>query len=113
MVKKEPVSLTWQTVFMLFLPTTIYAFYRIEKLRRYLAIMFSIFLVGGLLLEWTLFPDEFLGENDSDEYKSLQLLLLVTEVAFSMVLVRKWSREWNKNFSQTNQGTGHDLFYRE
>lgn len=112
MVTKEPVSLTWQTVFMLFLPTAIYAFYRIQKLRRYLVIILPI-LVGVLILEWALFPDEFLEDNDSDEYNFFQALLLVSEIAFSMVLVRKWSRKWNDNFSKTDPGNGHDLFYRE
>ena len=33
MAKKESVNVNWQTPFMLFLPTAIFAAYRIEKLR--------------------------------------------------------------------------------
>ena len=98
MVKKQPVSMHWQTVFVIFFPTWIYAFYRIEKLRRSLAIIFPIFVGGGLTIEWLLFPDDFLADDPSDEFQLFELVLILLEIGFSMILVRKWTREWNDQF---------------
>ena len=118
MAKKERVSITWQTVFMIFWPTAIYAFYRIEKLRRALLILLSIFVVGGFTGEYVLFPDEFWNDEDdiSREHYAYNTALWIGEIGFSMVLVRKWSNEWNNRIPTGNKKDNVDdnnkgLFY--
>ncbi len=99
MARTGRVSMHWQTVFMVCLPTWIYAFYRIEKLRLALAINIPSFLGLGLLSEFLLFPDEFFSDDISDEYQMFQLMLTALEIAFSVFLVRRWTRKWNDKFS--------------
>ena len=102
-VKKEPVSVNWQTLFI-FLPIVdLWATYRIQKLRLYLLIFYLGFGLGGILLEIALYPDAYFSdefmESDSfmtDEFSEIGLGLILASIALGIILIRKWSREWNE-----------------
>lgn len=64
MVKKEPVSVNWQTLFILIPIVDLWASYRVEKLRLYLLIFYLGFGLGSIVLEITMFPAEFMSEEN-------------------------------------------------
>ncbi len=109
MVKREPVSVNWQSVFMIIPIFDLYAAYRIEKLRKYLLfiIIFSTVVVISLLI---LFPiDEQLLdspqlETDFDEDGGIGWGIELAAIGISIILIRKWSKKWNEQFSENSIG---------
>lgn len=99
MAKKEPVNMTWQTVFA-FLPILyLIALYKVEKLTLGFAIALCFVLVG-----WTIndtlgsselheFPSN--GEYDYGYYIAAIIHTIISVVTF-VYLIRRWSREWNE-----------------
>jgi len=103
MVRKEPVSVNWQTLFIIIPIIDLWATYRIEKLRLYLLISVAV-IVTELIIEFSIFGvDSFLMEQDEmSGQSSLQLAFILIEIGISIILVRKWSREWNEKVSKIN-----------
>lgn len=99
MVQKKPVSITRQTIYQ-FIPFLGYwAFYKVEKLRLAIVISIAFFLVGaGLGLSYYE-PDPTVVIEDDGSYLVMQLILLVSESAVFIYLIRKWSNEWNNSLS--------------
>ncbi len=107
MAKKEPVSLLWQSIFMIIPILDLYAAYRIEKLRKYLLFIIS-FTIISVIVSLILFPveDKFLDpgswvqdtnfEGESGFSWGLELLA----IGIAIVLIRKWSKKWNEQFSE-------------
>ena len=106
----KPVNPNWQIFFVVLglfmIPTDIYAFLRIQKLRRYLlivflphaVIVFTLVLVNPVDIEcesewfWIIY-DTCL----SLESQVLDNIVVAIFTVFAIYLVRKWSIEWNKN----------------
>ena len=86
MVKQEPVSVGWQTVFMFIPYVWIYAFYRIEKLRLGIALLLIALIIStGVQMLWP-YPYGFgIG--------------LAVSIGLPIYFIRKWSREWNAELS--------------
>jgi len=103
MVRKEPVSVNWQTLFIMIPIIDLWATYRIEKLRLYILISVTI-IVAELIIEISIFGvDSFLMEQaEIAAQSSLQLAFILIEIGISIILVRKWSREWNEKVSKIN-----------
>ncbi len=98
MVRKEPVSVNWQTLFVIIPIVDLWATYRIEKLRLYLLVMIAI-AVTGFVIEIAIFGiDAYFSEQEDFTSNSwFQSAILLVEIGIAIILVRKWSSEWNEN----------------
>ena len=99
MVKQEPVSVNWQTAFMLFLPSALWAAYRIEKLRKFLLYFLVIGLTVYFVVGSILFQDRIWAEEEDFDVRYFGLLLQIAIMGASIISIRKWSREWNERVS--------------
>ena len=125
MPTKGNVSIGWQIVFAIISPVNLWAFYRIKKLRKYVLyvlipstiMVFVLSLVG--YYEMTLI-DPSGGQMGSDAmipfppyttpmkpyvekfniipYNMISIGISTGLTVFSVYLVAKWSRQWNKQF---------------
>ena len=95
MVRKESVSVNWQTLLAIMPIIGLWATYRIEKLRLYLIIIFGITAIMIIFGIATVGYDVAL----SDEGATSEKYFLLIEIGVSIFLVRKWSREWNEKVS--------------
>ena len=86
MVKDEPVSLIRQTIYALIPILDLYAAYKIEKFRWYFVIVLAVAIPVSIATE-ALIPFPF----------NLAIEIPV-ELAVSVYLIRRWSKEWNKKF---------------
>ena len=90
MVKQEPVSIRRQTVYALLPFLDLYAAYKIQKFRWYFVIIFTIGIALSVVLNHLLpFPYNLAVE-------------IPIELVVSVYLIRRWSKEWNKSFSENN-----------
>jgi len=110
---REPVNLTYQMIFSVIPYGQYYAFYRIQKLRRYLLITLSMFLVVSIVLSAILIGS--IAQNIDDPKNSLNwytslmeywksppffVLSYVIGIAIHVFWVRQWSKTWNKKLEQ-------------
>lgn len=104
-IATKPVSLFWQTVFAIFID--VFAFYRIQKLRRYLLIVVlpSVLIttpISTLATDLNCIPDWWLFFiYDTCTPLGPQIINGIIYggfLVFSIYLVRKWSMQWNKKF---------------
>jgi len=107
MVDKIPVSVNWQTLLILFPILDLWATYRIQKLRLYLLIFYLGFGLATIVLEIALSPDEyFSGETQIDfsfdESWEIEAAVLLVSLGLAIILIRKWSREWNEKLTNTS-----------
>ena len=103
MVKQQPVSVNWQTLFILIPIVDLWATYRVQKLRLYLLIFYVGFSIGSIILEISLFPEEFLSADSFAEgFWEFWLALTLAAYALAIILIRKWSKEWNENLAAKN-----------
>ncbi len=107
MVKKEPVSVNWQTLFILIPIVNLWTTYRIQKLRRYLLIFYLGFGLAGIVLEIALSPAEYFSDEIPtdifpDEGWEVEIALILVSLGLAIILIRKWSREWNEKLTTKN-----------
>ncbi len=108
MVEKEPVNINWQTLFAIIPVINLWACYRIEKLRLYLIVIIAILVVEFLITQVTLDEQDFecywgLIECEmNNRITYLISVLLVIEAVISIVLLRKWSQEWNAKLAKNS-----------
>ena len=106
MVKLEPVSMRWQTLFA-FLPILqLYAAYKIEKFR----LIFLIVITFGVIRKtidymygtWVPFSFEkttlesMFFQELSMTHWMLDTTIVVTGVIITVWLIRLWSKQWNE-----------------
>ncbi len=106
MARKESVSVNWQSLLVIISFLDLFAAYRVEKLRLFLLIFYLGFGLGSVILDASLFPedyfsDEFLDSNDlfTEGFWQIGLFIRLVAIGFAIILIRKWSREWNKKVS--------------
>ncbi len=87
MVTHKPVSVNWQTVFMIIPYVWIYAFYRIEKL-----------MMGIVLLVVTAIVTALVG---SMFFGLFYLFAWIISIGIPIYFIRKWSTEWNEKFENS------------
>ena len=112
MPARGKVSILWQIVFVVFIPILdLWAFYRIQKLRKYLLYVYVPQVVVGLIVV-VFFISMAFEENGmqkvtefSDNLNENELLLTITSTViglgltiFSIYLIATWSERWNKQF---------------
>jgi len=106
----QPVNVNWQIVFVFVPLVWIWAFYRIGKLWKGLALMiglgFGIGLVVGLVVGIgdAIYELETTGDIDLEKDISSEAESLATISAYAIsagvgvYYIRKWSNEWNTKF---------------
>src|SRR5689334_15184834 len=97
------VNLTLQCLATLLFPTGLYAFKRINKLRRgllvYLIInIFTIFLFASAIGYWK--TNNITGNDLGFQGIIITLILTTFSIITPIIFMRKWSIEWN----QKNKG---------
>ena len=103
MVAKTRVDLRWQALFSIIAPLDIWAFYRIQKLRRALLLI----AVPGIAI-WIVIPGLLFGaayyavsEEEYPEIPDIPFLhtaIMVGFMAWSIYLIVRWSKIWNVKF---------------
>ena len=102
MVKQQPVSVNWQTLFILIPFVDWWASYRVQKFRLYFLILYICFGIGSGVLLFSLFPESMLQENinsnnlDTEGFWEVWLALTLAGYALAIILIRKWSKDWNE-----------------
>jgi len=108
MVKQNPVSVNWQTVFVFIPFVDLWAAYRIQKLRMYLLIFLVGFGIAAMLLLFASFGTVNFFMEDPEVLYSNSLYIggnigmTLIQFALQVYLIRKWSKQWNKKF-ETNE----------
>jgi len=103
----KPVSVNWQSLFILIPIIDLWAAYRIEKFRIY----FLIFWVAAVFVEtivlWEVMGDRYWTDqgiiflNDPTGL-SVQLPMMIIHMGISVYLIRLWSKEWNTKLSSVS-----------
>jgi ABC-type Fe3+-siderophore transport system permease subunit len=113
LVKQEPVNVVAQMIMGLIPLVSIYAFYRIQKLRKILAISILInitisFAVLGISIMMATISDDPESLEDSMmimmeilENIYLNIVLFVVGIAINLYLMKKWATQWNEQFSES------------
>jgi len=100
--KKEPVSVNWQSIFTIIPFVNLWAFYRVERLRRYflfvIAYVVAYFLIGMLVFG----VDPFLDEQVGESRYIFEGMFTALEIGISVGLIRMWSNEWNEKLTTKN-----------
>ena len=109
MIKKESVNLKHQTIFALIPYANLYAFYKIQKLRRYLLITI-LAIVGSTFVGTGIVVYAMLNSDSPDLEQNLELIITSIRslsanliyfsggILLNVYLVRKWSKKWNEQF---------------
>lgn len=108
MVKQKPVNVKLQTIFALIPSVDAWAFYRIQKLRKFILIVLSLgFAFSPVSLAVSASIDMNEVSSPLDLYTNPVFLLYVigsigTLHATLVYFIRKWSKEWNAKFQMVN-----------
>lgn len=107
LVAQKPVSIRWQIVFVFISPLNLWAFYRIQKLRKALLYVFIPSSIIEILI-WFFMLSKYPGFNTVPSEAGRMLLenpyiiftpmLSIGFLLFSIHLMLKWSRQWNLKF---------------
>ncbi len=104
MVDKKPVSVDWQSLFILIPIIDLWAEYRVEKFRIY----FFVFWVGAGIVEtvvlWSVMGDRFWIDEgwyffNDPTGATVQFTMMVVHAVISVYFIRSWSKEWNAKLS--------------
>ncbi|MBM2819345.1 MAG: hypothetical protein HW410_1027 [Nitrosarchaeum sp.] len=87
--KKEFVNINIQTILALIPIVDLWAAYRIEKFRFWCGLLVGFFLFGFSIDETLRYPYNV-------------IVIMVIEIPIAVYLMRKWSKEWNAQFSSDN-----------
>ena len=108
MVKQKPVNVKLQTIFALIPSVDVWAFYRIQKLRKFILIVLAIgFAFSPISLSVSASIDTSTLTSPLDLYTNPIFLLYVigsigTLHGTLVYFIRKWSKEWNERFQPLN-----------
>ena len=108
MVKQEPVNINHQMILSVIPWVGLYAFYRVQKLRRYLLIMITASIIGYSIILGVLFGT-MVQNNSPEEMRniyqtfmeysqslSLNATLIIISALVDIYLIRRWSKKWNE-----------------
>jgi len=108
MVKQKPVNIKNQTIFALIPSIDAWAFYRIQKLRKFILIVLSLgfaFSPISLAVSSSIDTSSLTGPLDLYSNPVFLLYIIGTVGTLHGVLIyfiRKWSKEWNEKFQSMN-----------
>ncbi len=104
MVKKESVSVKRQTIFALIPSVDAWAFYRIQKLRKFILITLGLgFAFSPISLAVSASIDMSNVTSPLDLYSNPIFLMYVVGMVASLhgtlvYFIRRWSKKWNEQF---------------
>ena len=110
MPAKGKVSLTIQTIFCMIPYLDIYAAYRVKRLRKYLLIMILLVIIPVTILDKVLFPMDRIASFEKflefltfyygvdENHFVFSIATWAGTVLVAIYLVRRWSKQWNKQF---------------
>ena len=87
--KKKFVNINIQTILALIPIVDLWAAYRIEKFRFWYGLLVGFFLFGFSIDETLRYPYNV-------------IVIMIIEIPIAVYLMRKWSKEWNAQFSSDN-----------
>lgn len=118
MPAKDPVSLTWQTIFCFIPIIDIVASYRMKRLRWYLLIfiVFGAILAGAQIVvnpldETSVYNDKIFSEETGFDWNyailgsnpgpTILTIIIHNGIAYGIAvyLIRRWSKKWNLQFT--------------
>ena len=101
MVKQKSVTVAWQVVFTFIPIVGLWAFYRIQKLRLCLLIIIGSSIIAGIIIGITFpFTGSLTEMPDVSSYYTSSIVVSIAIQLLVIYLVVKWSRSWNRKFSQ-------------
>lgn len=112
MVKKKPVNVNLQSIFMFIPIVDLWATYRIKKLRLYLLIFYLGFGIAGVIMDVVILgPEEYFMDEDygiMDDFLNIPwiistIVFRVFYFALAVYFIRRWSREWNEQFEKQSK----------
>ncbi len=104
MVKQKPVSVKRQTIYALIPSVDVWAFYRIQKLRKFILIALSLgFGFSPISLSVSASIDMSTITSPLDLYSNPIFLMYIVGTIASLhgtlvYFIRRWSKEWNEQF---------------
>ncbi len=99
MVKQKSVSVAWQVVFMFIPFVSLWAFYRIQKLRLYLLLIIGSSIIAGIIIGITFgFTGSLMDMPYFSSYYISSIAVVIEFHLLEIYLVVKWSRNWNAKF---------------
>ena len=110
MPAKGKVSLTRQTIYCMIPYLDIYAAYRVKRLRKYLLIMMLAVIIPITIADEVLFPmDKVISFEEFLQFLTFYYGVDTNHFVFAIAtwagavlvaifLVRRWSKQWNKQF---------------
>ena len=107
MVAKGPVSVNWQSLFIIIPIVDLWAAYRIQKLRIFLLIFVVGFGAAFTLIEIGLAGgvDEFFRSDylvSDFEMIGITIAMWTTQIITAIILIRFYSKKWNLKFQTVN-----------
>ncbi len=104
MVKQKPVSVNQQTIFALIPSVDVWAFYRIQKLRKFILIALGLgFAFSPISLAVSASIDMSTITSPLDLYSNPIFLMYIVGTIATLhgtlvYFIRRWSKEWNEQF---------------
>ena len=107
-MQKKPVSIKRQSIYACIPYVNLWAFYRIQKLRKFILIVFAVGL-ASYPLQWFLLSNIDVSNltNPFDIYSDPLFIMFAVATNASLLalfvyLIRRWSRKWNEQFQTEN-----------
>ena len=103
MAEKKPVSVNWQSLFIIIPIIDLWAAYRVEKFRIY----FLIFWVGGTIVQaivsYAMLGDKYWSDegffSSDPTVATVELAMMVVAAGIAVYFIRIWSKKWNAKLS--------------
>jgi len=109
MVKQKPVNVNQQTIFALIPSVDAWAFYRIQKLRKFILLVMSLgFAFSPISLSVSASIDMSTVSTPLDLYTNpIFLLYVIGSIAALhgtlVYFIRRWSKEWNEKLQLSKE----------
>jgi len=107
-MEKKPVSVKRQTIYAFIPYVNIWAFYKIQKLRKFILISIGVGL-AFTPIQWVMFSGIDMSNmtNPFDLYAHplfwmYGVALLASLYAILFYFIRRWSKKWNEQFQTEN-----------
>ncbi len=109
MVEKKPVNVIIQMVFSVIPILDCYASYKIQKLRLWILILWIAGTIIGIIHGYALFGEEYSGMFIEEDYLedpahlADYVLFIIIFACAQAIVMRKWSKKWNKEFKNSTE----------
>ena len=103
MAEKKPVSVNWQSLFIIIPIVDLWAAYRVKKFRIYFFVFWVGFGILDAVVAYAMLGDRWGSDEgwfvSSDPTLSyVQIAMWIAEVGLAVYFIRKWSKRWNESF---------------